>query len=167
MVHSIDGGRLSVEPDVLFVYGSLTFREVLEIVLGRVPATVPATATGWRVAALRDRPFPALERADGTVSGLVLTDLTADEWRAVDAFEAPAYDLVMVRLDGGGTAWTYLGGDSDDSLVAVSDDWDRTWFATGQLGHYLRRCLTWRAGYEAAATQRELIESMGGTLAVE
>lgn len=140
----------------LFVYGSLTFAEVLGLVLGRVPAHRPARAVGWRAAALRDRPFPGLvaagepgsdrpgpggAQAVGAVTGLLLTDLTERERAAADAFEGPMYTLAPIGLDDGTPAVTYAC--TDRSLV-LPYDWDALRFR-GELPSYLERCRDWLA----------------------
>ncbi|WP_326690496.1 MULTISPECIES: gamma-glutamylcyclotransferase family protein [unclassified Streptomyces] len=91
--------------DVLFVYGTLRFRRILAALLGRVPAAAPATVDGWRTAALRNRPYPGLVRAEGhTASGLLLSGLNAREWRVLDDFEDDEYELRRLPLAAGGAA---------------------------------------------------------------
>jgi hypothetical protein len=126
----------------LFVYGSLTFAEVLDVLLGRVPRHRPASADGWRVAALLDRPFPGLVAGQATATGLLLTDLTEDEAVVIDAFEGPMYDKPHIGLTDGTTALAYVC--VDESLV-LARDWDRAAFGTHELPDYLRRCRQWRA----------------------
>lgn len=135
------------ESGPLFVYGSLSFDDVLRAVLGRVPATARASVTGWRTVALRERVFPGLVRAaDGRVDGLVVTDLGADEWALLDSYEAPFYDLALVDLDDGGRAWTYVCNADAPVLEA---GWDRDGFAARHLAAYLERCTTWRRSLDA------------------
>jgi Gamma-glutamyl cyclotransferase, AIG2-like len=58
---SVPHGRLPAgPPGALFAYGTLTFTDVLVALLGRVPAHAPASAPGWRVAALHGRLYPVL-----------------------------------------------------------------------------------------------------------
>lgn len=141
----------------LFVYGSLTFPEVLDAVLGRVPRSRRAQAEGWRAAALRERPFPGLVAADApaTVGGLLLTDLTGEESAMADAFEGPMYSKVAIGLDDGTRALTYVC--VDDSL-ALAHDWDRAAFQERELERYLDRCAAWKtiwtAGWNAGWNAR-------------
>src|SRR4051794_21133301 len=79
--------RLSVDPEALFVYGSLQFPEVLFALIDRVPAHSPASAEGWRVAGLPGRVYPGLITGESTASGYLLTGLSPAEWRILDAFE--------------------------------------------------------------------------------
>ncbi|MGC5342629.1 gamma-glutamylcyclotransferase family protein [Streptomyces sp. DT24] len=135
--------RLTRRQNTLFVYGSLTFPEVLRAVLGRVPEHRPASAAGWRAAALRDRPFPGLVRGDGVVTGLVLSAMTEREWRTADDFEGPFYDLVTLALVPGGFASAYVCATDGPVLPA---DWDRDRFAAEEMDAYLQRCAAFRAG---------------------
>ncbi|MGW4215175.1 gamma-glutamylcyclotransferase family protein [Lentzea sp. NPDC004789] len=133
--------RLASQPDALFVYGSLTFREVLKILLGRVPELTDAKAPGWRVAALRDRPFPVLVPGAGTAKGVLVSGLTTTEWRILDAFEAPSYELRELALDVG-RGWAYVAGARADAEWGVLPrDWERSTF---DLCSYLERCAEWR-----------------------
>lgn len=141
MTGAAAGKRLSRQPDVLFAYGTLTFPEVLEVLLGRVPELVEAKASGWRVAALRDRPFPVLVPAEGVVEGVLVTGLTSAEWQMVDAFEAPSYELRELVLDVG-HGWTYIAGvQADADWGVLPHDWHRETF---DLAPYLLRCADWR-----------------------
>src|SRR5260370_11157820 len=80
---------LSVDPDALFVYGSLQFPDVLFTLIDRVPDHSPAAAYGWRVAALPERVYPGLVPGQGTAHGYLITGLTAAEWRVPAPLEDP------------------------------------------------------------------------------
>jgi hypothetical protein len=41
-----DSAHLAADPAALFVYGTLTFPEVLQVLLGRVPASEPVSVAG-------------------------------------------------------------------------------------------------------------------------
>ncbi|WP_405936846.1 gamma-glutamylcyclotransferase [Streptomyces sp. NBC_00726] len=126
--------------DPLFVYGSLTFREVQEALLGRVPDARPAAVAGWRNAALRARPFPGLVAGAGRVPGSLLTGLDADERALLDAYEGPMYEGRTVPLEGGGQAWTYV---CVDHGLVLDEDWDRERFGTELLASYTAGCVRW------------------------
>jgi gamma-glutamylcyclotransferase (GGCT)/AIG2-like uncharacterized protein YtfP len=131
----------------LFVYGTLRFPDVLRAILGRVPDLTPATARGWRVAALLGRRYPGLVvDPDGCAAGLLLTGLTADEQRILDAFEDDLYDLRRLPLDGGRHGWAYVW--TADAEVAA-DDWDPERFTEQHLSAYVGRCVGWRDLYGA------------------
>lgn len=137
-------GRLSVGPQALFVYGSLTFPEVLRAVIGRVPTLEPAVVTGWRRVALSGRPYPALVPGDGEVKGYRIPDLRAEEWRAVDAFEDPVYAFTRLDLDAGRTGWAYTCEASEEG----TSEWDIGHFHAELLTDYLTRCANWRTRYD-------------------
>ncbi|MEU6612135.1 gamma-glutamylcyclotransferase family protein, partial [Streptomyces shenzhenensis] len=82
-------------PDLLFCYGTLQFDAVLTALLGRIPERAPASAPGYRAAALEGCVYPGLviHTFTGSVPGVILTDLTDEEWRILDAFEDERYDL--------------------------------------------------------------------------
>lgn len=128
----------------LFVYGSLSFPPVLEVLLGRVPKQEQAQLSGWRAAALRDRVFPGLTPASRQVGGLLLQALTPAERGMIDAFEGRFYDLVTVHLDDGRAAVTYTCADA--SLVCETD-WDRESFGRRHLDAYVSMCTRWRTGF--------------------
>ncbi|WKX68886.1 gamma-glutamylcyclotransferase family protein [Streptomyces sp. XD-27] len=127
---------ISSAPDALFAYGSLQFPEVLTALLGRVPQQRAASAPGWRAAALARRDYPGLVPAEGeTAPGLLLTGLTPDEWRILDAFEDDEYELRRLPLSDGRWAWSYLwrGGD------VLPRTWDAAEFRATRLAAFLAR----------------------------
>lgn len=125
----------------LFVYGTLLFPEVLTALLGRVPASTPGRAEGWRAAALESRVYPGLVRhRGGTASGLVLGGLTGPERELLDAYEDRGYELTAIALAGGRTCLAYVW--CGEVLPA---DWSAKDFAAVHLSGYARRCGAWRA----------------------
>jgi gamma-glutamylcyclotransferase (GGCT)/AIG2-like uncharacterized protein YtfP len=78
----------------LFAYGTLMFPAVIHSVIGRIPRAEPAVVKGYRRLAVRGEKFPGLVR-DGqeAVPGLLYQDLSADEWKRLNAFEDEFYDL--------------------------------------------------------------------------
>jgi gamma-glutamylcyclotransferase (GGCT)/AIG2-like uncharacterized protein YtfP len=139
--------RLSAEPEALFVYGSLLFPEVISTLIDRVPPATSATVAGWRVAALPGRVYPILVPAEATATGKLISDLTAAEWRVLDAFEDKVYELYRLAMTDGRHGWAYV---SRDVAEASSDDWNIDRFAELDLEAYLKRCAAWRERYEAA-----------------
>ena len=133
----------------LFVYGTLTFEPVLEVLLGRVPHRHQSAINGWRAALLRTRPYPALVPAIGVVTGYLLTDLSSMERRILHAYENGAmYQPMEVRLVGAGIAEAYVC--SDPSAVR-NENWDVDWFRIHELEHFLVRLLAWRDKLEIAS----------------
>ncbi|MGP4046850.1 gamma-glutamylcyclotransferase family protein [Streptomyces sp. 2A115] len=125
-------------PNELFVYGTLRFDVVLEALLGRVPARTSASAPGWRAAALEGRVYPGLvgSARGGAASGLLLTDLSYEEWEILDAFEDLRYELREVALSTGKSGWAYIWRGDD----VQEDDWDAEGFQARHLVEYVARC---------------------------
>ncbi|HEV7933056.1 MAG TPA: gamma-glutamylcyclotransferase family protein [Actinomadura sp.] len=138
--------RLSAAPEALFVYGSLQFPDVLIALIGRVPDHSPTAAKGWRTAALPERVYPGLTPADGTAGGYLLTGLTAEEWRVLDAFEDTVYELQRLDLTDGRHGWAYV---CDPNAEVLSEDWSAEEFTREHLPAYVQRCAAWRQRYEA------------------
>lgn len=137
--------RLSAAPEALFVYGSLLFPEVLQVLIGRVPESTPAAAQGWRAAALPGRPYPALVRAEAITRGQLISDLGGPEWQIIDAFEDPVYELRRLDLTDSRNGWAYVCTSEDDVLP---QDWDVKVFEVRDLPAYIERCKTWRERYD-------------------
>jgi gamma-glutamylcyclotransferase (GGCT)/AIG2-like uncharacterized protein YtfP len=143
--------QVLVEPEAaLFVYGSLRFPDVLRVLLDRVPNSFPAAVDGWRVAALRDRVYPALVPAEKSANGLVINGLTPDEWNTLDAFEDNLYTLRRLATKDGNYAWAYVT--EDDNPTVLTNNWDPDAFRRDDLTAYLERCRNWRQRYEQTAT---------------
>lgn len=144
----VEMDRLAVRPEALFVYGTLLFPDVLVALVDRVPDRTPATAAGWRAAALLGHAYPGLVTAAGcTADGLLLTGLTLREWRVIDTFENGGYDLTELTLADGRRAWTYA---CTQDVVALPDDWSAERFAAHHLAEFVDRCQAWRRDFEAA-----------------
>jgi gamma-glutamylcyclotransferase (GGCT)/AIG2-like uncharacterized protein YtfP len=142
-VRRADPDGAGAEERALFVYGTLMFPEVLRALLGRVPESVPAAVAGWRAARLPGHVYPVLVPAGaGTARGLLLTGLTAAEWRVLDEYEGPMYDLRPVALTDGRRGWAYVGA---DPAAASAEDWDADRFAAEHLSAYLGQCTGWAA----------------------
>jgi gamma-glutamylcyclotransferase (GGCT)/AIG2-like uncharacterized protein YtfP len=139
--------RVSAEPAPLFVYGSLLFPDVLQVLIDRDPEREPAAVDGWRVVALPDVVYPTLIRdGDGFAAGDLLIGLTPAEWQTLDTFEASGYDLAPVRTRDGQAAYTYAEPAADTN---GRQPWDAQHFGTAHLTAYVERCARWRQWYEA------------------
>ncbi|MEU7313389.1 gamma-glutamylcyclotransferase family protein [Streptomyces sp. NPDC007083] len=149
--------------DALFVYGTLRFDRILAALLGRVPPGTPATAPGWRTAALAGRPYPGLVPSAGhTAAGLLLTGLSGTEWRALDDFEDDAYELRRLAAERGpavGQGLPAADGRTANSLAAIGRIWTYVWTAPGEVAaedwsadvFAARRLAGYAARLEAAA----------------
>ena len=134
-----------MDPEALFVYGTLLFPEVLQALLHRVPGQSPATAVGWRVVALAGRVYPTLVPGEGSASGFLMMDLNGEEWRLLDAFEDEVYELRHLTLLDGRRGWAYV---CDDGSHTLSEDWDVDQFAARDLAAYVDSCIAWRRRYD-------------------
>jgi gamma-glutamylcyclotransferase (GGCT)/AIG2-like uncharacterized protein YtfP len=126
----------------LFVYGSLLLPDVLLALLGRVPGNRPASAAGWRPARLLGRTYPGLTPAPGVTAGVVLTDLSKEDWHRIDAFEDETYELKRVTLMDGRDAWAYVWL---ESATTSEENWDLDKFVRMELSGYVERCKAWAA----------------------
>lgn len=133
---------LVAERGDLFVYGTLQFPEVLEVLLGRIPQISAAVLVGWRAAALARRTYPGLTAATTTVGGMLLSGLTEDEVVLLDDYESGPYDLRRLRLTDGRDAWAYIWTDASSVLAA---DWSAARFAADQLPGFVGQCQAWLA----------------------
>ena len=136
-----------MDPEALFVYGSLQFPEILFTLIDRVPDHEPVVAEGWRVVTLPERVYPGLIRGDATACGYLLTGLSPEEWRLLDAFEDPVYDLTRVDLTDGRHGWTYA---CNPGVEVGTDDWSADDFQARHLPAYIERCAAWRNRYETS-----------------
>lgn len=123
----------------LFVYGTLQFPEILEVLIGRVPRHEPATAPGWRAAALPGVVYPGLVPAPTAAArGIILHGLTAPEWHILDAFEDNEYTLRTIQL-ATSPAWTYVW-----TAATTQSDWHPDHFAAAHLPEFVTRTAEWR-----------------------
>lgn len=135
------GRSLPPEPAALFAYGTLRFPDVLRTLLGRVPEHTPAIASGWRVAALDGRVYPMLVPGDGAAGGVLISGLTAEEWRVIDAYEDDFYALELLTLVDGRQGWAYL---TRDHTVVLPTDWSPGDFTVRHLPDFTCRLRAWR-----------------------
>jgi len=133
----------------LFAYGTLTFGEIVELLLGRRIAVTPAVLPGWRVARLPCRAYPGLVPDPGReASGFLLHGLTEADWAFLDSWEGSPYRLRRVdavvgpaagppsEAGAGTAALTYAWRDLAD---VEPTDWDPGWFAREWLDAYRSR----------------------------
>ncbi|MEU6559168.1 gamma-glutamylcyclotransferase family protein [Nocardia nova] len=127
-------------PD-LFAYGTLQFGPVLDVLLGRTPEMDVAVARGWRVATLPQRLYPGLVAQPGRMAGgVVLRGLTAADWRIIEAFEDPEYDLRPIELIGiDEPVRTFVW-----SSAVTGNDWLPEVFVSDHLDRYVDRAAQWR-----------------------
>jgi gamma-glutamylcyclotransferase (GGCT)/AIG2-like uncharacterized protein YtfP len=146
-----DPRYLKVEHVALFVYGTLEFPEVLQVLLGRVPTSEPASVPGWRVADIPGQIYAAMVNAEAIAHGRLITDLSGSEWDIIEAFEDEAYELQPLILSGGREAWAYVYADRNG---VSAHDWDPDRFEQDFFVEYLKRCAAWRRIYEARPNEQ-------------
>jgi gamma-glutamylcyclotransferase (GGCT)/AIG2-like uncharacterized protein YtfP len=133
----------------LFVYGTLQFPEVLRTLLGRIPDGDRVALSGWRAAALARRPYPGLVQADATVTGMLLTGLSAAELVTLDEYESGPYDLRQLSLTDGRPAWSYVW---TEATAVLESDWSADEFATEHLPSFVVRVGAWLTSRAAASS---------------
>nr|WP_269781571.1 gamma-glutamylcyclotransferase family protein [Nocardia bovistercoris] len=123
----------------MFAYGTLQIAAVLETLIGRIPPTTPTNLPGWRAVRLHGKPYPGLVRdTSHAAPGLLLTDLTNEEWSLLDRFEDTIYSLERVTTADRTDAWAYAWpNDFEDA------DWLLNEFERNELPSYITRCSAW------------------------
>jgi hypothetical protein len=79
---------------------------------------------------------------------MLITGLTSEEWRILDAFEDDVYELRRLALTDDRHGWAYVCQDDRETLA---DDWDAKRFAAEHLASYIEACAAWRRRYDDAA----------------
>jgi ADP-ribose pyrophosphatase len=89
---------------VLFFFGTLRYRELLEIVLDRPVARDelrPARAPGFAARRLHEQDYPHLVEEPGAAADGVVFDARPDELARLDYFEEAEYGLKPIRVETG------------------------------------------------------------------
>jgi len=85
----------------LFAYGTLMWPEVLESVIGRSGAGIPASLDGYRRVRIKGAHYPAVVPSrNDTVTGLLYAGLSEGEFRNLDRFEGEEYERLSVCVAG-------------------------------------------------------------------
>lgn len=123
---------------------------MLSALIDRIPPLTPARAYGWKVVQLPSVVYPGLVAAPSVVTGVTISHLTDSEWRVLDAFEDPIYELELIELVGGSSAWAYT---CPDNAPRTDAPWDAQKFAAVHLSDYVDRCTAWRQRYESRSVR--------------
>src|SRR5262245_30774085 len=85
----------------VFTYGTLTFPEVWQAVVGRMFETVAGTAPGFEVFRVRDAVFPGIAAGAGvcSVPGVVYLDVDSASTARLDRFEDEFYERRAIAID--------------------------------------------------------------------
>mmetsp|Transcript_9057 Transcript_9057/g.22944 ORF Transcript_9057/g.22944 Transcript_9057/m.22944 type:complete len:145 (+) Transcript_9057:173-607(+) len=126
-----------------FVYGTLQAKGVCQALLKRVPASKPASITGYSRFKVKNAVFPAIvpDKPDKIVQGMVLFDLTPHEQHILDVYEAEEYYKTSVQALVQGElvpADVYVFKDEYRTQLEMgSGDWDYEHFLNHELEPYL------------------------------
>lgn len=128
----------------IFVYGTLMYPPVLNLLLKRVPTLTPATVKGFRRCRVLNQPYPAVViDAAASVDGLLLSGLLADEIETLHDYEGEEYVLhtgvEAVTKEGRTTCALYLWDTDEygDRLVCPSEPWDEQAFVDRDLDAFV------------------------------
>ena len=127
----------------LFVYGTLLHDDTVRRVIGRVPASEPATLNGYRRMRMLDRPYPVIRPAPTEqVGGRILTGLNRSQIHQIDRYEGKEYRRKRVRVhlpDGSHrTAWTYVAAARSGESWSNDSEQRHRWRWHGLLSGFRR-----------------------------
>jgi gamma-glutamylcyclotransferase (GGCT)/AIG2-like uncharacterized protein YtfP len=122
----------------LFAYGTLIFGPVLDRVIGRRPAAVRAAAPGFSTRKMPGVRYPGLIEVPRSVAGgILLLDLSAEEFDRLDAYEGDRYTRRQIAVvdDRGQVveAFAYLV----DEACVVEDVWSSREFLDEHLDVFI------------------------------
>lgn len=83
----------------LLVYGSLMNSKVINLIIGRVPNSIPVTLLGYHRYKIKNKVYPAIYENEGSqVEGLLLEDLNDSEIHKLDKWESDEYLRISVNV---------------------------------------------------------------------
>jgi len=125
----------------LFVYGTLEIPQVMNKLLGIVPAAEAAVLRDYARYMLLKRPYPGIIKQDGgEVEGVLYRGISAKYLQILDRYEDRFYQRRIVRVKNArgraARAWTYIIPHHYKN--ALSDvPWDRAKFIQEHLKRFL------------------------------
>lgn len=134
--------------EVIFTYGTLMYRSILQALLGRVPEMKHARLDDYRRCAISDPNRTAkgpviVPQRGSVVTGYILLGLDSRELRILDLFEAAAngYDVTWEGVTPEGEvrpviAKFYVAGKQLYPYLSA-EDWSETEFERHHLADYL------------------------------
>jgi gamma-glutamylcyclotransferase (GGCT)/AIG2-like uncharacterized protein YtfP len=127
----------------LFVYGTLSFPEVMQAVTGRRFESLAAVLRGYRRRMLAGRVYPGIRPAPAdSTAGFVYLSLDPATLACLDDFEGAEYERrqVAVGIDRGTLiAETYVVPEGASGLL-TEVLWDADRFVASHLRLYVERC---------------------------
>jgi gamma-glutamylcyclotransferase (GGCT)/AIG2-like uncharacterized protein YtfP len=132
----------------LFVYGSLMSEEVLQVLLGRVPACAAASLGGFVRYSIRGKQYPIIAKTNkqDVVKGKLLYGINPQEVRVLDLFEGDEYvrtDVIAQTEDGKQiNAATYVATTNAFETLKphLSNEWSYEQFRDNHLQSFLNMC---------------------------
>ncbi len=121
----------------LFIYGTLTFPEILEGLTGKTFERKPARLSGYQRYAIQDRPYPAITEKPGSEVDGFLIDADEASARIIGFFEAPEYEKRQVEVSCEGEvrqAAAYAWQAAHRALL--SGEWSPEEFSKNHLQRY-------------------------------
>jgi len=118
---------------VLFVYGSLMCKEIVESIVGRIPSVIHnTTLPNYQRFSVANVSYPAIKYTEGSiVHGKILQGLTEKEIAKLDCYEGSEYNRVKVTVYTNQKqpidCWTYEWTESPKKLKG---DWDYSAYIT-------------------------------------
>jgi gamma-glutamylcyclotransferase (GGCT)/AIG2-like uncharacterized protein YtfP len=143
----------------MFVYGSLSFNDVLAALLGHEVQGEPAAISGFQRVRLVGKAYPGLIKGTGEVEGVLHEGVSAEDVAIVDAFERELYERLAepVKLRDGREVRAGVYVLSKKGLdIASSELWDRAQFDKTQRGDYLEMVCRYRLNYLKGVKQPQV-----------
>jgi gamma-glutamylcyclotransferase (GGCT)/AIG2-like uncharacterized protein YtfP len=128
--------------NTIFVYGTLLNDEVLELILDRIPPKDLAQLQGFQRMKVIREVFPAIRPEDnGSVTGLLLKELSDTEIESLDAYEGAFYEkqsVIVTSIDGvSHQCQTYICKPGYYDLLS-DEPWSNEEFRENYLERFIR-----------------------------
>ncbi len=136
----------------IFVYGTLSFGEIVSALLGRPLEGISGTITGFKRIRIKDKRYPGLvvTNSESSVSGMVHTDITPEELELLDTFEDDFYKKFKteIKLENGNKIQALVYIVPEENLkFTTTEEWDRDGFGENYLTDYIEMVKKFRQDY--------------------
>ena len=146
-------GFIMEKLSTVFVYGTLSFDEIISALLGRKARGAPAKIYGYKIVRITGKRYPGLIKSSNkksSVEGMVHSDVSSEELKLLNTFEDDFYKLEseIVVCENGKTvtALTYIVP-KENLNFASSEEWDRGGFRRKHLADYMKMVSEFRRSY--------------------
>ncbi len=115
--------------EYLFVYGTLSFSEILSAAVGRKIEKKdyqPAALHGFKRLAVKDARFPVIRKCEGCwVEGFFVHPVTREELERLDDWEGNLYERTQVQIgtEAGETLDAWVFADIHHKAPVLDKDW--------------------------------------------